>query len=121
MQLGVLGVVMVAALILVLIVFWVRTRRFSLGPTLRIDLRNGFPVVRRNGYDSTDVDALMDRVYGLAASEEGRAEALELTHSARFGLARRAGYDSRVVDLHVDAMLVALQTGRELPPRPGYR
>ncbi|WP_157593484.1 hypothetical protein, partial [Sedimentibacter sp. B4] len=67
MQLGALGVVMVAALILVLIVFWARTRRFSLGPTLRIDLRNGFPSVRRNGYDSTDVDALMDRVYGLVA------------------------------------------------------
>lgn len=121
MQSGIIGVAMVAALILVLIVFWARTRRFSLGPTMRIDLRNGFPMVRRNGYDPGDVDDLMDRVYRLAASEEGRAGALELAHSARFGLARRGGYDSRVVDLHVDAMLVALQTGRELPPRPGYR
>ncbi len=119
MQIGVVGVVMVAALVLVLLVFWVRTRRYGMGPTLRIDLRNGFPLVRRNGYDGADVDALMDRVYGLADSEAGRAEALELVHSARFGLDRRGGYDSRVVDLHVDAMVVALQTGRALPPRPG--
>lgn len=120
-QTGVLGAVVVVALIVVLVVFWVRMRRFSLGPSVRIDLRNGFPTVRRRGYDISDVDALMDRVYALAASEAGRAEALEVAHAARFGMAGRGGYDSSVVDLHVDAMIVALQTGRELPPRPGDR
>jgi len=120
MQSGIVGGVVVAALILVLIVFWARTRRFSLAPTTRVDLRNGFPTTRRNGYDATDVDALLDRVYGLVASEAGRAEALELVHSAQFGVAR-GGYDPGVVDLHVDAVIVALQTGRELPPRPGDR
>ena len=118
-QTGIFGAVVVGALILVLVVFWARTRRFSLGPTTRIDLRNGFPTVRRHGYECADVDALLDRVYALAASDEGRAEALEETHAARFGLAGRGGYDSDVVDVHVDAMIVALQTGRELPPRPG--
>ena len=121
-QTGVVGVVVVGALVLVLVVFWARTRRFAMGSAVtRIDLANGFPTVRRHGYERADVDDLLDRVYALAASDEGRAEALELAHAARFGLAGRGGYDSNVVDMHVDAMIVALQTGRELPPRPGQR
>lgn len=123
MGIGLVGVVLVAALVLVLVVFWARTRRFAEAgsPTLRINLAEGFPMIRRNGYDCADVDTLLARVYDLVVSAAGRAEALEVLHVAQLDPAEGSGYDPTVVDLHLDAMIVALQTGRELPPRPGYR
>ena len=123
MELGVVGVVVVAALVVLGLVFWVRGR--SLGaPAMggwrvgRIDLSQGFPLTRRRGYLMSDVDEVLDLAYSQAVDAEGRAAALELLHQVQFGVAPR-GYDPVVVDLHVDAMIVALQTGRSLPKRPG--
>jgi hypothetical protein len=122
MDLGIGGLVAVAVLIVVGVVLWTRGRSLGGVPggiVGRIDLAAGFPRTRRKGYAPADVDEVLDRAYGLVVTEEGRAEALELLHEAQFGLARRGGYEPMVVDLHVDAMITALQTGRGLPPRPG--
>ncbi len=122
MNAGVAGVVVIALLVVVGLLFWTRGRRLGMGaPAVmgRFTLARGFPRTRRSGYAPEDVEELMDRVYALSSSAGGRADALGLLHEAQFGLARRGGYDPEVVDLHVDAMIVALQTGRELPPRPG--
>jgi hypothetical protein len=120
---GGVGLAIVAALIVLGLVFWSRGR--SLGAPLggwrggRINLaKNGFPHTRRNGYRISDVDELLDRVYSLAANTSERAEALEVLHSVQFEVAH-GGYFPLAVDLHVDAMIVALQTGRDLPVRPG--
>ena len=123
MELGVVGVVVVAALVVLGLVFWTRGR--SLGaPAMggwrggRINLSQGFPQTRRRGYLTSDVDEVLDLAYSQAVDSESRAAALELLHQVQFGVAPR-GYDPVVVDLHVDAMIVALQTGRSLPVRPG--
>ena len=122
MKVDILGVVVVASLIALGLLFWMRGRRLGAGGTSgwggRIDLAKGFPHTRQRGYTAADVDQVLDRVYALSADEQGRATALEEIHSAQFGV-ERGGYDPTVVDLHVDAMIVALQTGRELPIRPG--
>jgi len=122
MKWGVLAVIVVAVLVVLLLMLWLRGRRLGIGgpaTTGRIDLRRGIPHTRGKGYAVDDVDDLLDRTYALVTTPEGRAEALELLHTAQFGLVRFSGYDPVVVDLHVDAMIVALQTGREFPPRPG--
>lgn len=80
-----------------------------------------FPIAARHGYDPADVDELFDRVYELADTPSGRAEALELLRSARFHLARRDGYEPVFVDDRMDAVADALANGRDLPPRPDYR
>ncbi|MGV8909229.1 MAG: hypothetical protein ACOH1Y_09620 [Propionicimonas sp.] len=125
MNLGAVGLVILAVLIVLGLVFWGRGR--SLGAPLggwragRINLaKNGFPLTRSNGYLAADVNDVLDRAYRLAADAPGRAEALEMLHAAQFAVAR-GGYGSMAVDLHVDAMIVALQTGRDLPVRPGSR
>ncbi len=122
MNLGVYGLIMLAALLILGMVFWARGRRLGAGGMAswrgRIDLAKGFPHTRQNGYLASDVDEVLDGVYALSAGEQGRAAALDGLHAAQFGVAR-GGYDPTVVDLHVDAMIVALQTGRELPVRPG--
>jgi DivIVA domain-containing protein len=104
------------------LLFWVRGRRLGAGGLAgwggRIDLAKGFPHTRQNGYSATDVDEVLDRVYALSADKQGRAAALDELHAVQFGVAR-GGYDPTVVDLHLDAMIVALQTGRDLPVRPG--
>ena len=79
------------------------------------------PLARGHGYDTADVDQLLERVYGLSGSAPGRAEALELIRSARFHLDRTGGYEPAYVDRHMDALAAALSGGGELPPRPGYR
>jgi hypothetical protein len=81
----------------------------------------GIPRTRWHGYDTADVDALLDRVYGLAASPSGRTEALEAIRSARFHLDRRGGYEPVFVDDRMDAIADALEHGRDLPPRPDLR
>ena len=123
MEFGIVGVVVVAALVVFGLVFWARGR--SLGaPAMagwrggRIDLSQGFPLTRRRGYLTSDVDGVLDQAYFRSVDAEGRTAALELLHQVQFGVASR-GYDPVVVDLHVDAMIVALQTGRSLPVRPG--
>jgi DivIVA domain-containing protein len=121
MNAGIYGVVIVAVLVGLWLLFWARGRRLGGGTTGwggRIDLAKGFPRTRRRGYSATDVDAVLDHVYALSADEQGRATALDELHAAQFEVAR-GGFDPVVVDLHVDAMIVALQTGRELPIRPG--
>jgi DivIVA domain-containing protein len=119
---GIYGVVIVAVLVALWLLFWVRGRRLGTGGMAgfggRIDLARGFPHTLLRGYSATDVDDVLDRVYAMSADEQGRAAALENLHGAQFEVAR-GGYDPTVVDLHVDAMIVALQTGRELPIRPG--
>lgn len=82
---------------------------------------NGIPRTRWHGYDTADVEALLDRVYGLADTPSGRAEALEAVRSARFHLERRGGYEPVFVDDRMDAIADALEHGRELPPRPDLR
>lgn len=77
-----------------------------------------FVVARRHGYVASDVEDLLDRVYEQPWSSEGRAEALKLLSSARFHLARDHGYEPGGVDQHVDALVVALESGQELPIRP---
>ncbi len=79
------------------------------------------PLARGHGYDAADVDRLLDRVYVLSATAQGRAEALELVRSARFHLDRNGGYEPAYVDRHMAALAAALGTGGELPPKPGYR
>ena len=118
MNFGIAGWVLIAVVVVMGLVFWMRGRRLGAQVPVR-GLAGGFPRTRGRGYEMGDVEEALDRAYGLAASEEGRARALELLHEAQFSVARRGGYDSAVVDLHVDAMIVALQTGRELPVRPG--
>lgn len=122
MNTGIYAVVIVALLVALWLLFWARGRRMGAGGLAtwggRIDLAKGFPHTRRRGYSATDVDAVLDRIYALSVDEEGRATALEELHAAQFEVAR-GGYDPIVVDLHVDAMIVALQTGRDLPVRPG--
>ncbi len=121
MNAGIYGVVIVAILVALWLLFWMRGRRLGGGPvgwSGRIDLSKGFPHTRGRGYLASDVDAVLDRTYAMSTDDESRAAALDDLHAAQFGLAR-GGYDAVVVDLHVDAMIVALQTGRELPPRPG--
>ena len=123
MNLGIAGLVLVAVLVAVGLFFWVRGRSLC-APALagwrggRIDLSQGFPLARRRGYLTSDVDGVLDVAHSLVVDAEGRAAALELLHGAQFEVAPR-GYDPVVVDLHVDAMIVALQTGRVLPVRPG--
>ena len=118
MNFGIAGVVLIAAVVVMGLLFWMRGR--SLGAQVPVrGLAGGFPRTRGRGYEVSDVEGVLDRAYDLAASEEGRALALELLHEAQFGVARHGGYDSALVDLHVDAMIVALQTGRDLPVRPG--
>jgi hypothetical protein len=121
-NLGIAGLVVVAVLVVAGLVFWSRGRALGVGVAGgmmgHIDLKKGFPLTRGNGYSVRDVDEVLDRAYALATDSEGRAAALEQLHEAQFAVAR-GGYDSTVVDLHVDAMIVALQTGRELPVRPG--
>ncbi|HEY3340147.1 MAG TPA: hypothetical protein VGK18_16730 [Propionicimonas sp.] len=118
---GVYGVVIVAIFVALWLFFWMRGRRLGGGPAGwggRIDLSKGFPHTRGRGYLAADVDATLDRAYAMSTDAESRATALDDLHAAQFELVR-GGYDSTVVDLHVDAMIVALQTGRDLPPRPG--
>jgi hypothetical protein len=79
------------------------------------------PKARWHGYDADDVDGLLDRVYALAATPNGRGEALEQIRSTRFHLARRGGYEPVFVDDLMDSLADALTYGRELPPRPGLR
>ena len=122
MKVDILGVVVIASLIALGLLLWLRGRRLGAGGSAgwggRIDLAKGFPHTRQSGYSASDVDEVLDRVYALSADEQGRATALDGLHAAQFGVAR-GGYDPTVVDMHVDAMIVALQTGRALPPRPG--
>ena len=121
MNAGTFGVVVVGIIVALWLFFWIRGRRLGGGPAGwggRIDLSKGFPHTRGRGYLASDVDEVLDRAYARSADEDSRAAALDDLHAAQFGLAR-GGYDSVVVDLHVDAMIVALQTGRELPVRPG--
>ena len=121
MNAGIYGVVVVGIIVALWLLFWVRGRRLGGGPAGwggRIDLSKGFPHTRGSGYQASDVDAALDRAYAMSTDDQSRATALDDLHAAQFGLAR-GGYDSVVVDLHVDAMIVALQTGRELPVRPG--
>ncbi|MCA0295003.1 MAG: hypothetical protein LCH96_06750 [Actinobacteria bacterium] len=122
MKWGVLAVVAIVVLVALLLMLWLRGRRLGMGGPAtigRIDLARGIPHTRGKGYAYTDVDDLLDRTYALATTPEGRVEALELLHTAQFELVRFGGYDPVVVDLHLDAMIVALQIGRELPPSPG--
>ena len=122
MKVDILGVVVIAALVALGLIFWMRGRRLGAGGPAgwggRIDLAKGFPHTRRHGYLASDVDEVLDRAYALSVDEQSRAGVLDELHAAQFELAR-GGYDPTVVDLHVDAMMVALQTGRELPVRPG--
>jgi hypothetical protein len=123
-SLDVVGIVVLLAIVAAGFIFWSRGRNLGAGGPGgwrggRINLALGFPRTRRSGYLPADVDEVLDRAYGLSTDAEGRAEALELLHQVQFGLVSRGGYDPVVVDLHVDAMIVALQTGRELPVRPG--
>ena len=120
----VVWVVLVAIVVAAAWLFWVRSNRLGGAPAVRgrpgrIDLRIGFPQIARHGYAPADVEALLDRVHALTADPDGQAEALEALHAASFGQESRGGYDPAIVDLHVDAMIVALQTGRDLPPKPG--
>jgi hypothetical protein len=78
----------------------------------------GFGRVRRNGYVAEDVDQLLDRVYSLPSTADGRAEALRLVNSARFHLDRTGGYQPVAVDRFVDSVTAALSAGVALPPRP---
>ncbi len=122
MNLGLPGVVFIAAVVAMGLLFWLRGRRLGAaipgGAGVRL-LAAGFPRTRGKGYQVSDVDEVLDRAYDLTTTEEGRAGALDLLHGVQFGLARTGAYDPVVVDLHVDAMIVALQTGRDLPVRPG--
>ncbi len=121
MNAGVYGAVVIAIIVALWLLFWTRGRRLGGGPagwSGRIDLSKGFPHTRGRGYQAIDVDEVLDRAYARSVDEESRAIALEDLHAAQFGLVR-GGYDPVVVDLHVDAMIVALQTGRDLPVRPG--
>lgn len=116
--------ILIAIVVAAAVLFWVRSTRLGAGTVVRgrpgrIDLRTGFPRIARRGYAPADVEALLDRVQTLTADPDGQAEALEALHLASFELADHGGYDPAIVDLHVDAMIVALQTGRDLPPRPG--
>lgn len=79
------------------------------------------PKARWHGYDTDDVDGLLDQVYALATTPDGRADALERIRSTRFHLARSGGYEPVFVDDLMDALADALSYGRELPPRPGLR
>ncbi len=81
----------------------------------------GLPLTSGHGYDRTDVEDLLDRVYGLADSPSGRVEALEIVRSARFHLDRRGGYQPVFVDDMIDRLADALANDRELPPRPDQR
>jgi hypothetical protein len=119
---GIIGGVIIAALVVLWLLLWMRGRHLGTGGPAawggRIDLSKGFPHTRRPGYLPADVDEVLDRAYAMSVDEESRAAALEELHAVQFGVAR-GGYDPVVVDLHMDAMIVALQTGRELPHRPG--
>ncbi len=79
------------------------------------------PKARWHGYDTDDVDGLLDQVYALADTPSGRSEALERIRSTRFHLARSGGYEPMFVDDLMDSLADALTYGRELPPRPGLR
>lgn len=81
----------------------------------------GLPRVAGHGYDEAEVVALLDQVYALADTASGRREALDLVRGTRFHVARGGGYDPRSVDERVDAIVRALESGRELPPRPDQR
>ncbi len=89
--------------------------------TYEAPLPGTLPLARGHGYDTDDVDGLLDRVYQLSGTASGRIEALELIRSARFHLDRTGGYEPVYVDRHMDALAAALGTGGELPPKPGYR
>jgi len=78
----------------------------------------GFGRARRNGYVAENVDELLDRVYSLPNTADGRAEALQLLSSARFHLDRTGGYQPVAVDRFVDSVTAALSAGVALPPRP---
>nr|WP_300148233.1 hypothetical protein [Propionicimonas sp.] len=82
---------------------------------------SGLPLTSGHGYDRADVEALLDRVYGLADTPSGRVEALAMVRSARFHMARRGGYQPVFVDDVVDRLADALANDRELPPRPDQR
>lgn len=116
--LDVAGTAVLVGVLGIALLFWLRGRRLGGVRLTRFDLARGFPRTRSRGYAVADVDEVLDLAYGLAAEADGRPGALELLHAAQFAPAR-GGYDAEVVDLHVDAMVVALQTGRELPRRPG--
>ncbi len=81
---------------------------------------DGFGRARRNGYVTGNVDELLDQVYALPATAEGRAEALQLLSSARFHLDRTGGYQPVAVDRFLDSVTSALSTGATLPPRPAH-
>jgi DivIVA domain-containing protein len=75
-----------------------------------------FRVLRRNGYDTGDVDAFIDRLGALPDTAEGKRAACELAGAARFHLSRRNGYDPGEVDGYIDAVIKSWR--RDDGPRP---
>lgn len=119
MELPVVGLVVLAVVAVVALLVALRSRR----PTApdaggAANALTSFTLSARRGYEASDVEDLMDRVYQQPASAEGRADALELLTSARFHLARGRGYEPVGVDGHVDALIAALESGQDLPTRP---
>lgn len=129
--LRVLALIVTVAVVAVIVLRFVLPylRRMRSSPTIvrgsvveyEPTLPGTLPLARGHGYDTDDVDGLLERVYALATTPSGRAEALELIRSARFHLDRAGGYEPAYVDRHMDALAAALAGGGELPPRPGYR
>lgn len=129
--LRVLTFLVVAVVVLVIVLRFVlpMLRRARSAPTIvpgavveyEAPLPGTLPLARTDGYDASDVDRLLARVYELSGTTPGRAEALELVRSARFHLDPSGGYEPAYVDRHMHALVSALTAGGELPPRPGYR
>ncbi|MCB0912741.1 MAG: hypothetical protein KDB60_14105 [Propionibacteriaceae bacterium] len=129
--LRVLLVLIAAAVVAVVVLRFVlpTLRRARTSPTIvpgtvveyEAPLPGTLPLTRGHGYDTADVDGLLERVYALSSTASGRAEALGLVRSARFHLERSGGYEPTYVDRHMDALAAALSGGGELPPKPGYR